>query len=302
MFSKKHNSYPLLSVLIALLLLLANVGTAAASAVSDKSGGKACDRVIPFNSEDFTHPLKTNNKFMPLTPGTQLVYTGFITPKGGTAQPVDHQVIFTVTDLVKVINGVRTRVIYDVDVNEGETAEAELAFFAQDKNDNVWNLGEYPEEYENGEFAGAPNTWIAGVADAKGGVHMFGNPLKQIGKSTYQQGLSRRIDFLDCGQVVDKNQNANGYDNVLLTYETSPLDPEGGIQTKYYAPGVGIVQVGAIDDPEAETLMLTDLVQLSDKEMKQVREEALGLDSHAYEVSNVYRKTPPAKQQNNNDN
>ena len=44
---------------------------------------------------------------------------------------------------------------------------------------------------------------------------------------------------------------------VLLTHETSPLDPEGGIQTKYHASGVGIIQVGAVDDPEGETLVLT---------------------------------------------
>jgi hypothetical protein len=232
---------------------------------------------------------------MPLTPGTQLVYTGFITPQGGAAQPVDHQVIFTITDLTKVINGVRTRVIYDVDVNTGVVAEAELAFFAQDDNSRVWNLGEYPEEYEDGEFAGAPNTWIAGIAGAQGGIHMFWEPQRQVGKPTYQQGISPKIDFLDCGQVVDKGLSANGYDNVLLTYETSPLDPDGGIQTKYYAPGVGIVQVGALDDPEAETLMLTDLVQLDEEQLAEVHDQALELDAHGYEVSKVYRKTQPAK-------
>jgi len=192
---------------------------------------------------------------------------------------------------------VRTRVVYDVDVNAGEVAEAELAFFAQDKNGNVWNLGEYPEEYEEEELAGAPNTWIAGQAGAKAGIHMFAKPQGQVGKPSYLQGLAPKIDFRDCGQVVDKGQSVNGYENVLVTYETSPLDPDGGVQVKYYAPGVGIVQVGALDDLEAETMVLTDLVQLGDDEMAQLRDEALALDSHAYEVSKVSRKTPPAKQQ-----
>jgi len=41
-----------------------------------------------------------------------------------------HQVVFTVTDLVRVINGVRTVVDWDRDINEGELEEAELAFQA----------------------------------------------------------------------------------------------------------------------------------------------------------------------------
>lgn len=291
MIGKKNNGHLFVSAFLSLMLLLTNVGTAAAAS-SANAGGNACDRAMRFDSDEFSHPTTIDNQFMPLIPGMQLIFTGFINASG---QFVDHQVIFTVTDLTKVIAGVETRVIYDVDVNEGQVAEAELAFFAQDNDRKVWNLGEYPEEYENGEFVGAPSTWIAGSDGAKPGVHMFGDPLSQLGQPTYLQGVVRKIGFLDCGQVVDQGQSVNGYEDVLVTYETSPLDPEGGIQIKYYAPGTGIVQVGALNDPEGETLVLTDFVQLSDKQMAQVREQALALDSHGYEVSNVYRKTPPAE-------
>jgi hypothetical protein len=67
-------------------------------------------------------------------------------------------VVFTVTDLVKVVDGVTSRVVHDVDRQDGEVTEAELAFFAQDDRGNVWNLGEYPETFENGKFAGAPTS------------------------------------------------------------------------------------------------------------------------------------------------
>jgi hypothetical protein len=274
------------------LLVLTSVSAAAASGAYSPA---SCDEAPRFDGRNFTHPIKINNKWMPLVPGTQFVYEGFITPPGGGSTPVDHQVIFTVTDLTKVIGGVRTRVMYDVDVNEGEVVEAELAFFAQDEDGNVWNLGEYPEEYEGGEFVGASSTWITGEAGAKAGVHMFAQPQRRVGKPSYRQGLAPKIDFLDCAQVVDKGQSVNGYENVLVTNEWSPLEPDSGIQVKYHAPTVGIVQIGAIGDPEAETLVLTDHTQLSDDEMAQVREEALALDSHAYEVSKVYGKTPPAE-------
>jgi hypothetical protein len=142
MFTKQRVRSALLSTLVVFLLVLTSVSAAGASGAYSPA---SCDEAPRFDGRNFTHPIKINNKWMPLVPGTQFVYEGFITPPGGGSTPVDHQVIFTVTDLTKVIDGVRTRVMYDVDVNEGEVVEAELAFFAQDEDGNVWNLGEYPE-------------------------------------------------------------------------------------------------------------------------------------------------------------
>ena len=67
--------------------------------------------------------------------------------------------IFTVTDLTKEINGVRTVVLWDRDINAGKLLEGELAMWAQDDDGNVWLLGEYPEEYdERGQVRGRPRT------------------------------------------------------------------------------------------------------------------------------------------------
>ena len=124
---------------------------------------------------------------------------------------------------------------------------------------NVWNLGEYPEEFEEGRFVGAPSTWIAGVAGAEAGLHMVKRP--RVGQ-TWLQGISLDIDFLDCARVFTIRHQLclpiGCYSPYLRTHERSPLDPEGGIQTKFHARGVGIVQVGALDDPEGETLVLTN--------------------------------------------
>ncbi len=54
------------------------------------------------------------------------------------------RLVTTVTDLTKVINGVRAVVILEKDINEGVLQEAELRFEAQDNAGNIWNLGEYP--------------------------------------------------------------------------------------------------------------------------------------------------------------
>jgi hypothetical protein len=277
--------------LVGALLVLASP----AAAQTDAPLPPDCDRLVPFDPAEFGNPTLIDNQYLPLTPGTQLVLEG---RANRTGELLPHTVTFTVTDLVKVIDGVPTRVMWDVDENEGEVVEAELAFFAQDDDGNVWNLGEYPEEYEDGFFLGAPSTWIAGLADAEAGIHML--DFRDVGL-TYLQGYAPEIDFLDCAEVVAEDVQecdipaAPGgcFENGVLTHERSPLDPDGGIQTKYHAPEVGIAKVGALDDPEGETLALVEHVQLDQASMAAVRDEALNLDRRGYRVSDVYCQTEP---------
>lgn len=278
-----------------MLLLLGSGAVAAATgaAASGPTGTSACARPVEFRPHEFPRRQVIDNKWLPLVPGTQLTLEGRANRGGG---PLPHTVKFTVTDLTKVIDGVRTRVIWDVDVNEGELSETELAFFAQDNYGNVWNLGEYPEEFEDGRFVGAPSTWIAGVAGAEAGLHMVKRPY--VGQS-WLQGISLDIDFLDCARVFTIRHQVcvplGCYSPYLRTHERSPLDPESGIQTKFHAPGVGIVQVGALNDPEGETLVLTNATRLSPEALAIARAAAMKLDARAYLVSEVYGHTPPAR-------
>jgi hypothetical protein len=67
-----------------------------------------------------------------------------------------------------MVDGVQTVVAWDRDFLEGKLQEQELAFFAQDDQGNVWNFGEYPEEYEAASSPGrrAPGSgaWTAPTA------------------------------------------------------------------------------------------------------------------------------------------
>jgi hypothetical protein len=279
----------------AVLAVAAAAGlTLVAPGVASAATGSSCETRVPFPAKGFHRPLTIDNKFLPMRTGAQLTLTGTVSGSGGT-QP--HQIVFTVTDLTKVIDGVVTRVILDVDSDQGQVQEAELSFFAQDDGGTVWNLGEYPEEYENGVFVDAPNTWISGLAGAKAGVHMLAAP--KVGTPEYEQGRAPRIDFLDCAQVTKRGSRVcvpvKCYDGVLTTRERSPLDPDSGAQTKDHAPGVGIVRVGAVNDPQAETLVLTKVAQLTPGQLTTVRNRAVKLDVRGHRVSAVYAKTPAVK-------
>jgi hypothetical protein len=252
-----------------------------------------CEATNLFDRADFSDPTRIDNRFFSLTPGKQYILDGTANRGGGV---LPHRVVFTVTDLTKVIDGVNCRVLYDRDYNDGALHESELAFFAQDDFGNVWNLGEYPEEYVDGVFIGAPSTWIAGVGGAEAGYHVPGTPKLD---ARFLQGFVQDINFLDCGRVYQMGQSTcvpyNCYENVLVVAERSPLEPGTGHQLKYYAPGVGIARVGALEDPEAETLVLVNLLQLNPKELAEARTEALKLEERAYQVSEWYRHTEPCK-------
>ena len=255
---------------------------------------KFCPPLTPFDRRNFPNSAHINNRFFPLIPGTQFVYEGRMNT-GGT--PTPHTVIFTVTDMVKIVDGVRTRVLWDQDLDAGQLAESELAFHAQDAAANVWVLGEYPEEFdESGTFTGAPFTWIGGQAKAQGGVLAPGKP--KVSDRRFLEGSSPSIDFLDCGQTFALNQRVCGptgcHNGVMVIDEDSPLDPASGHQRKFYAPGVGVVSISAVDDPEAETLVLTAVKHLGAKERANVRATVRRLERRAYQISEVYRHTPPA--------
>ena len=243
----------------------------------------------------FSTPLHVSNPLFPLTVGSQFIYKGTIVDSDGTHE---HSVVFTVTDLVKHVDGTETLVALDQDYREGAMQEQELAFFAQDDAGNVWNFGEYPEEYDNGKLTGAPSTWIRGTDGAYGGMHVLGQP--HVGMQ-YREGLVPAIQFDDITKVTSVSQHAcvksGCYNSIVVVDETSPNDPTSGHQIKYYAPGTGLVKVSANGGDSREYLQLTAVRHLSTAGLAKWRAEALAMDKRAYRVAaKIYGATPPARQ------
>jgi hypothetical protein len=292
----------LAAVAAAMTLLVAACGTEigndpAVEAAAPSTTAKPANDVTEadFDRRNFPAVAKVDNQWYPLVPGTQYVLEGRSNRGEGV---LPHRVVFTVTDLAKVVDGVATVVLWDRDINEGELEEAELAFQAQDNDGNVWLLGEYPEEYEDGQFKTAESTWFAGLEGAKAGVLMRANP--RPGTPSYLQGLAPKIEFQDRAKVSKTGLRTctplKCYDDVLLIDEWNPLEPADGHQLKYYAAGAGNVRVGAVGDPEAEELVLVKVEHLGPAALAKARAEALKLERHAYKVSrSLYGRTPPAR-------
>ena len=278
----RHGLHGLHGVLGVAALLAGAVFTSMPPAAADDPEDPTA---VVFDRTQFSRATSIDNRFLPLTPGTQFVYVG--TANRGQGQK-PHRVVFTVTDMTKEIDGVRALVVWDRDFQDGVLVEAELSFWAQDDAGNVWNLGEYPEEWEDGQLAGAPNTWLQGTQRAEAGIHMQADP--RPGTPTYVQGRAPRIEFFDRAKVAAAHQRVcvpvACYRDVLVTDEWAPLQqPADGHQLKSAAPGVGIVQIDAVGGDEQETLVLVKYEQLTPAAFAEARAKVLKLDERAYTLA-----------------
>jgi hypothetical protein len=242
----------------------------------------------------FADPTRIDNRWYPLVPGTQLVYDGTAIVDGSVER---RRVVATVTDLTKVVQGVRNLVLWERDYSEGQLVEAELAFFAQDDDGNVWHFGQYPEEYEDGKLDAAP-AWIAGFQGAKVGIAMQAAP--RTGTPDYAQGLGPAVDWRDRAKIRKTGHRTcvptGCYDDVLVTEEWDEAEPAAR-QLKYYAPGIGNVRVSWTGrDEEKEVLVLTKVERLGPEGLAAARRAALQLEQRAYKVSKgLYGRTQPAE-------
>ena len=290
------------SVALALVLI---VGSASCGRVStaERSGDATADRVgsdvstaAGIRAGDFDPSLfdensaNIDNEWWPLTPGKRFVWEGRAFENG---QRVDRRVVFTVTDLTKVIAGVRTRVGWDRDFNNGKLGESELIFLAQDMAGNVWHLGQYREVYED-EFVGG-RIWVVGdPVGAEAGILMLADP--QLGDH-YSEGFAPPPwDWDDRARVYATGAHVcvpmACYDDVLIIDEFEPSVP-GAHQLKYYASGVGDIKVGwyGKHEDEREVMVLTKSFALDAVAMVAARDQALQLEYRGY----AYGRTAPAE-------
>jgi hypothetical protein len=254
---------------------------------------KDCQPPAGFDRKSFPAQPKVDNAYFPLVPGTQMVLEGSVTDEEGRQA---HRVETTVTDLTKVIDGVPVIVVLERDFADGELEESELFFAAQDARGTVWYLGEYPEEYRGPRLLGAPYTWLSGQAEARPGIRMSATP--RVGEPTYNQGLAPKVDFKDCATVFQTGLRVcvrvGCHTDVLVIDEFAPAEPAGGHQRKFYAPGVGNIQVGSVGGDSREELQLVKRTKVCGRALAAIRTDALAHDKRAYRKS-VYRGTPPAK-------
>ena len=196
----------------------------------------------------FSNPLVIDNQYMPLVPGTTLVYQGTEDEKTTYEE-------LTVTDQTRVIQGVETRVVHDTHWTNGTLTADTFNWFAQDDAGNVWYFGEDSSQLVNGMVVGHASSWEAGVDGASPGIVMEAQP-KIV--DTYQLENAPGV-AQDMAIVISLNESVcvvyGCFANVVEAEEFSPLEP-GVVEDKYYASGVGEIKAVTAQDSSQQSELL----------------------------------------------
>jgi len=289
-----RSAFPLRPVLaLTLALGLASGPAQAEQAKAPRWWGQE-QKPETFDAAKFTHPTEITNPWFPLKPGTRMTYEGSALTEEGATVKLKMQV--NVTDLTKSIAGIKSIVSYDLDWAKGGLVEAELLCLAQDDDGNVWVLGEYPEEYDdgNGVITGNP-AWFHGIAGAVAGILVPAKP--ELGSPSFSEGWGPAVEYNDRGRVdslgVSTCVPVDCYKDVLVIAESS-ADEMDCEQLKYYARGVGNVRAHwrGKRNTEHQVLVLTKTEMLDAKALEKVRASALALDKKATGRNKTYAQTP----------
>jgi hypothetical protein len=274
---KPNNILPLLTIPALFLMLMLTATNAL-----------PVQAAIPtFSKSNFHNSLNIDNKYFPLKPGTTFVYKG-------TSDGEPTRDVFTVTNKVKVILGINTRVVHDDAYVKGEHEESTDDWFAQDDKGTVWYFGEFTTDLTTGSHDGS---WQAGVKGAKPGIIMLAQP--EVG-DTYQQERAKGVAE-DTGTVLSLNEKVcvpyGCFSNVLKTEDFNPFEPDI-LENKFYAQGIGYIKAVQVKGGSGEE----HLVQIKGNIGNDAELKAPANEIQLQREQQALKQSPDNQNQNENEN
>ena len=211
--------------------------------VDPGDGGRYAPELDP---ADFVDVI--DNPYLPFAPGMTWVYEG---EEDGESERVEVAVL----DETRLVEGIVATVVRDTVYVDGQLVEDTYDWYAQDKDGNVWYLGEDTHEYENGEVVNANGSWEYGKDGALPGIVMLARP--EVGDAYRQEYYKDEAE--DMAEVLEvggtKELGIESYEDVLVTEDWNPLDP-AVVEEKSYAPGVGLIHEAKVAGGEGESRLV----------------------------------------------
>jgi hypothetical protein len=225
---------------LAVVALGATSGVASSSPAAAASTSQSASELAPIHTPYKPHIAPANfvrrvdNPLLPFIPGTRIHFEGV----SGKTPQTDVELVLHRT---KRILGIRCTVVRDTVSQHGRAVERTFDYYAQDKQGNVWYMGELSLERQHGRLVKASDSWQSGVNGGKPGIIMPAHP---------RRGDAYRQEFFPPGKALDEARVVGfrgpvtvpdgTFKRVLVTLERSPLEPQ--TEKKYYAPGVGEIK------------------------------------------------------------
>jgi hypothetical protein len=192
-----------------------------------------------FDLENCDFASSGENSFFVLEPGYQVIL-------GGQEDDEERQLVMTVLNETKVVDGIETRVVEEKETEGGNIVEVSRNYFTMCRpTNNAIYFGEEVDIYKNGKIVNHEGAWLAGENGSQAGMIMPGKA--EVGLKYYQEiapGVAEdRAEIISVNDTL--NTPAGTFKQVLKTEETNPLKP-GEKEFKFYAPGIGLIQDEAI--------------------------------------------------------
>ena len=219
----------------AIVAMAAGLTAAAAiGAVAAAGGGlPRGSEAVELDPRQFS--TRIDNPYWPMRPGMRWDYREV--ENDGT---VKRGSIRVTSRTRRIANGVVARVVRDTVKEDGALVEDTVDWYAQDREGNLWYLGEATKEYEGGKVVSTEGSWEAGVDGAQPGVVMPAEP--RVGLAYRQEHYAGHAE--DRASIVGVREQvqvpAGHYRNVVMTRDVDPLHPDV-LEFKFYAPGAGPV-------------------------------------------------------------
>lgn len=278
----------LVAIVAAIIIASCSFGGGAAPKQDTWAGTK-----VRFDRANFVDPRLDTNPFHPLKPGLQWV-------RGGTTEVgsrvVPHEVITTMTDVIRVIDGVPTIAMLDESTDSRDVSQVGMDYLALDKAGNVWILGGYTEEYQGGAFTNAESAWL-GIKSGQA-IGILAPP--KVTMKTRRWFIGAAPDeAASVGQPVQVGIKRcvpfGCYDNVRVVQEGNVGAPDN--ENKYYAPGVGVIDNIPLDASlHQDHFDLRNFIELTPAGLAEASQTVLDLEAHARTTApKVYGPAPASR-------
>jgi hypothetical protein len=182
-----------------------------------------------------------NHAYFPLQPGVTQIYQG--TNSEGESEHIE----VTVSHKTRVVDGIQSAAVITRGFTDDELAEETVAWFAQDTQGNVWQLGETSVEIDEDKRIPSEDSWQSGLdiagsgSNAIAGIFMKKN--LQVGDRYAQQSYKGVVE--DQAEILALDMpitllNGSSY-NALKIRNFTPLEPNALDEFSYFAANIGLV-------------------------------------------------------------
>jgi len=227
---------------------------AAAGAGPDGIPARTAIASVPAGMPTFGAPLDIDHPYLPFRAGGVNVYRG---TEGRARITVVEQQLPEIRDFDWQGVPVSCRIVRESKFKNGAATEISRSYFAQADDGSVWYFGEIaepipvvPDEEPDEPADSESNGWVVGAVGpddppdtaSAPGPFLFLPANPEVGDLWKPEDLFPVVDETDVvvRSGVTLRVPAGRFRNCIVIRETTLLDP--GSETKWYAPGVGLVQ------------------------------------------------------------